>query len=338
MKKNRIYIILALAILVVATAILSYYRLFVQSNLSSTEEVTVCVVRKETIAQNVFNTNGLMLYSERSWQLAARLKKLTVVKPGRYRLKSGMSNNDIIAEFRSGGATTLNLRIDDVSSLEELASKLGNSMLQDSAHFISAFTNDSLLSKLGINPAYVATYIRPNTYEFFWNMTGEAFLRRMLSESDKLWSAARQTACEQQGITKEEVVILASIVKAETGATEEAPRIAGLYLNRLRIGMPLQSDPTAIFGRRKSTQRVYLTDIQSDSPYNTYKFVGLPPGPINFPETIYIDAVLEAEQNNFVFMCAEPGSTGKHRFAKSLSEHERNRKEYVTWLDKKGIR
>jgi len=139
-------------------------------------------------------------------------------------------------------------------------------------------------------------------------------------------------------MSKEEVVILASIVKAETGATEEAPRIAGLYLNRLRTGMPLQSDPTAIFGRRKSTQRVYLTDIQSDSPYNTYKFVGLPPGPINFPETIYIDAVLQAEQNNFVFMCAEPGSTGKHRFAKSLSEHERNRKEYVTWLDKKGLR
>ena len=338
MKKNRIYIIVALTIVIIATAILSYFRVFIQSNLSCTDEVVVCVVRKETAAQNVFTTNGLQLMSERSWQFAARLKKLKVVKPGRYRLKSGMSNNDIIAEFRSGGAATLNLRIDDVSSLEELASKLGNSMLYDSAHFMSAFTNDSLLRALEINPTLMATIIRPNTYEFFWNMTGDAFIRKMQSESDKLWSAARMEACAQRGMSKEEVVILASIVKAETGATEEAPRIAGLYLNRLRIGMPLQSDPTAIFGRRKSTQRVYLTDIQSDSPYNTYKFVGLPPGPINFPETNYIDAVLQAEENGYVFMCAEPGSTGKHRFAKSLSEHERNRKEYVTWLDKKGIR
>jgi len=338
MKKNRIYIIVALTIVIVATGILSYFRLFIQSNLSCTDEMIICVVRKETAAQNVFTTNGLQLISERSWQFAAKLKKLKVVKPGRYRLKSGMSNNDIIAEFRSGGAATLKLRIDDVSSLEELASKLGNSMLYDSAHFMSAFTNDSLLRALEINPTLMATIIRPNTYEFFWNMTGDAFIRKMQSESDKLWSSARKEACAQRGMSKEEVVILASIVKAETGATEEAPRIAGLYLNRLRIGMPLQSDPTAIFGRRKSTQRVYLTDIQSDSPYNTYKFVGLPPGPINFPETNYIDAVLQAEENGFVFMCAEPGSTGKHRFAKSLSEHERNRKEYVTWLDKKGIR
>jgi len=194
MKKNRIYIIVALTIVIVATAILSYFKLFIQSNLSCTDEVVVCVVRKETAAQNVFTTNGLQLISERSWQFTARLKKLKVVKPGRYRLKSGMSNNDIIAEFRSGGAATLNLRIDDVSSLEELASKLGNSMLYDSAHFMSAFTNDSLLRALEINPTLMATIIRPNTYEFFWNMTGDAFIRKMQSESDKLWSAARMEA------------------------------------------------------------------------------------------------------------------------------------------------
>lgn len=338
MKKKRIFLVIGLAALFVVSVIFGYFILFVKSNLAGKEGVTICVVREETEALHVLSNNGLELVSESSWQLAALLKKLRFVKQGRYRLQSGMSNNDIIAEFRSGGVSTLNLRIDDVVSLEELAAKLGNNMLHDSAHFMSAFTNDSLLRSLEIDAAYVATIVRPNTYEFFWNMNGEAFLRKMKSESDKLWTDARMEACGRSNMSREEVVILASIVKAETGATEEAPRIAGLYLNRLRIGMPLQSDPTAIFGRRKSTQRVYLSDIQSESPYNTYKFVGLPPGPINFPETVYIDAVLQAEEHGYVFMCAEPGSTGKHRFAKTLAEHERNRKEYVTWLDKKGIR
>jgi UPF0755 protein len=338
MKKNRTFIFLGITVLLVSIATFSYFMLFIQSNLSVDEGVTICTVREETDARHVFTKNDLQLLNESSWQFATRIKKLKLVKPGRYRLKSGMSNNEIISEFRSGGASTTDLRIDDVISLEELASKLGNNMLRDSAHFMSAFTNDSLLTVLEIDSAFVATIIRPNTYEFFWNMNGEAFLKKMKSESDKLWSAARIEACQQRGMSKEEVVILASIVKAETGAMEEAPRIAALYLNRLRIGMPLQSDPTAIFGRRKSTQRVYLNDIKSDSPYNTYKFVGLPPGPINFPETIYIDAVLQAEEHGYVFMCAEPGSTGKHRFAKTLSEHERNRKEYVMWLDNKGIR
>jgi UPF0755 protein len=338
MKKNRVFIFLGLIVLLVSIAIFSYFILFVQSNLSVDDENIVCVVREETDAQQVFSKSGLQLRNMSSWQFAARLKKLTVVKPGRYRLKSGMSNNEIISEFRSGGASTIDLRIDDVISLEELATKLGNNMLRDSAHFMSAFTNDSLLTVLEIDSALVATIIRPNTYEFFWNMNGEAFLKKMKSESDKLWSPARIEACKRRGMSKEEVVILASIVKAETGAREEAPRIAALYLNRLRIGMPLQSDPTAIFGRRKSTQRVYINDIKSDSPYNTYKFLGLPPGPINFPEMIYIDAVLQAEEHGYVFMCAEPGSTGKHRFAKTLSEHERNRREYISWLDNKGIR
>jgi UPF0755 protein len=338
MNKKRTFLVLGIVITLVVTAIFGYYMLFIKSNLSGKEGVTICVVKEETEALQVLSNNGLELLSESSWQLAAMLKKLRLVKQGRYRLKSGMSNNDIIGEFRSGGVSTLNLRIDDVVSLDELAAKLGNNMLHDSAHFMSVFTNDSLLKALEIDPMHVAAIVRPNTYEFFWNMNGEAFLRKMKSESDKLWTDARIEACSRLSMAREEVVILASIVKAETGATEEAPRIAGLYLNRLRIGMPLQSDPTAIFGRRKSTQRVYLNDIQSDSPYNTYKFVGLPPGPINFPESVYIDAVLKAEEHGFVFMCAEPGSTGKHRFAKSLSEHERNRKEYVTWLDKKGIR
>ena len=140
------------------------------------------------------------------------------------------------------------------------------------------------------------------------------------------------------GLSISEVTTLASIVKAETGQRNEATKIAGLYLNRLRSGIPLQSDPTAIFGRKSNVRRVYLSDIQADSPYNTYKIKGLPPGPINFPEDGYLDAVLQAEEHEYIYMCAEPGGTGKHRFSKNLSEHERNRSEYIAWLNQKEIR
>jgi UPF0755 protein len=155
----------------------------------------------------------------------------------------------------------------------------------------------------------------------------------MKEESTKLWNSSRISSSNQLGLNAHEVITLASIVKAETSNLGEAPRIAGLYLNRLRIGMPLQSDPTALFGRRKSSGRVYLNDIQSDTPYNTYKFAGLPPGPINFPEIPYVDAVLHLEKHPYIYMCAEPGGTGKHRFATNLSEHEQNRAAYIKWLN-----
>jgi UPF0755 protein len=155
----------------------------------------------------------------------------------------------------------------------------------------------------------------------------------MKEESDKLWNSKRTSECELLALSKREVIILASIVKAETSNLAEAPIVAGLYLNRLRIGMPLQSDPTALFGRRKSTGRVYLSDIQSDTPYNTYKFKGLPPGPINFVEDIYIDAVLHPQKHGYIYMCAEPGGTGKHLFATNLHGHEQNRAAYIRWLN-----
>jgi UPF0755 protein len=335
-KSIKSTLLFALLILIGA-AIGSYQFIFNTSNLDCATETCICEVRFTTEAESIFRLNDVKISNATTWNIASRMKSIRQVKPGRYRLTSGMTNNEIIREIRSGGEATLILRIDDVESTEELAGKLGNHLLNDSAHFMQAFSSDSILSKVGINASQLATIIRPNTYEFYWNMSAESFLRRMKSENDKLWTPRRIESCNSLNMTPTDVITLASIVKAETASPEEAPRIAGLYMNRLKTGIPLQSDPTTLFGRRKAAQRVYLSDLQSDSPYNTYKIKGLPPGPINFPETVYIDAVLNAESHAYFYMCAEPGGTGRHRFSANLSEHEKNRREYVSWLNSKGI-
>ena len=311
----------------------AYYFVLAQSNFSAIENNCICQVKHPVAPEDVWSVCNSQIENKTTWQIAAALKRLHVIKPGRYEFKKGMSNNDIVREFRSGGLATLTLRIDDITSLEELSAKLGESLLHDSSHFMSHFSSDSALSTLNIKAGEAASLIRPNTYEFYWNMDGISFLKKMKEGYEKLWNPTRLETCDQLGLSQHEVITLASIVKAETSNLEEAPSIAGLYLNRIRIGMPLQSDPTALFGRRKSTGRVYISDIQSDTPYNTYKFKGLPPGPINFPENSYIDAVLEAEQHSYLYMCAEPGGTGKHRFSSSLAEHERNRAAYIRWLN-----
>jgi UPF0755 protein len=310
-----------------------YYYVFAQSNLPSNEVDCACQVKQPISSEDVWQVCNTAIKNRTTWKIAAKLKRLNMIKPGLYRFKNGMSNNAIVREFRSGGLATVMLRIDDVTSLEELSAKLGQSLLHDSAHFMSCFSNDSLLSSFDSNASQAASLIRPNTYEFYWHMDGASFLKKMKDEYYKLWNVSRLNASKELGLSQHEVITLASIVKAETSNLGEAPLIAGLYLNRLRIGMPLQSDPTALFGRRKSAGRVYLSDIQSDTPYNTYKFRGLPPGPINFPENTYIDAVLKAEQHSYLYMCAEPGATGKHRFSLSLAEHERNRAAYIQWLN-----
>jgi len=330
---SRIKLLIAISLVGLLLTGSFFYVVFIKANLTSIERDLTCQVKQTMSAADICEALNLPVENFATWKIAARLKRLHEIRPGRYQFKKGMSNSDIIREFRSGGLSSVKLRIDDVSSLDELSSRLGQSLMHDSAHFMNCFENDTILSTLGIIKNEVASIIRPNTYEFYWTMDGTSFLKKMKEESDKLWNSTRASECEQLGMSRHEVITLASIVKAETSNLSEAPSIAGLYLNRLRINMPLQSDPTALFGRRKSTGRVYLNDIQSDTPYNTYKFTGLPPGPINFPEGSYIDAVLHAETHRYIYMCAEPGGTGKHRFATNLGEHERNRSAYIRWLN-----
>jgi UPF0755 protein len=333
-KKTLLLLLLTLFLFAAAGIFWSLYS----PNIRLSKEKLVLLIRTETPIEEVVSTNNLEFSSRISWGIATFLKRTNQVNPGRYVVQDRMSNMEFIQLLRSGGRSSLSVRIDDVETLEELSGRLGSVLMHDSVHFVQTFKDAGLLKEIKCDSFRPEVYIRPNTYDFYWDMDGTDFMKRMKSETIRFWNAPRINQASKLGLSISEVTTLASIVKAETGQKNEAPKIAGLYLNRLRSGIPLQSDPTAIFGRRTNARRVYLSDIQAESPYNTYKIKGLPPGPINFPEDVYLDAVLQAEEHEYLYMCAEPGGTGKHRFSKNLSEHERNRSEYIAWLNQKEIR
>ncbi len=269
---------------------------------------------------------------------AAELKRFKTMKPGRYSIKKGMSNNSIINLFRSSQQTPFRVRTDRMKTLEKLAGHLGRELMADSASFMRAFTNPANFADSSFNETTVACMIRPNTYEFYWTISPDEFMERMKGYYRNYWTPERIALAKKQNLTPVEATILASIVKAETTKNQEASKIAGLYLNRLRIGMPLQSDPTAVFGKGiQHVQRV-TDEINHPSAYNTYLNKGLPPGPINFPEEIYIEAVLHPAKHNYLYMCAQPGKTGYHNFAQTFEQHQVYAKQYRNWLDNQGIR
>jgi len=339
-KKKWLWLVLTVFI-VMLTLVCFRYGKILSSNTAFDEKTKVVFIRDtmafETWVNNpdnngVFKNPQLLLRT-------AELKNLKTLNPGRYLIQKGMNSNAIVNMLRIAGQTPLKIRTDNVKTLEELAGKLGKNFRNDSVAFISAFTDKETCAKYGVNPITIACMLMPNTYEFYWTITPAEYLKKMNGIYLNYWTDDNQKKAKDLNLSKTDVSILASIVKAETGKTVEAPKIAGLYLNRLRINMPLQSDPTATFGNAvKNAQRVYFGDFMNDSPYNTYRNAGLPPGPINFPEKVYLDAVLNAEKHSYVYMCAQPGGTGLHNFAKTLDQHNVYSSQYHKWLNQRGIR
>ena len=336
MKKSVKLILLAFGLVLTIVSVFVYHVLF-SSNLEDVQNDITISCRNQKSIEEFIALNQLPVRRSFDFKLACAIKRFSKIKPGNYRFTAGMSNTEIIHHLRSGGIPVVSVRLDSATDIYGIAGVLGASMRYDSTEFITQFLDPFLLDSLQTDSFNVSGLILPNTYEFYWNMSPRAFIQRMMKEQTSFWTSDRKLSAQALSLSEKDVVILASIVKAETATLEEANMIAGLYLNRLRIGMPMQSDPTAIFGTRKNAQRVYLSDIQADNPYNTYKFKGLPPGPINLPEAAYIDAVLEASTHRYIYMCAQPGGTGKHNFAVSLSDHENNRRAYIRWLNSRSI-
>lgn len=339
MRKKSIIIVSAVASIAFIAFIWTYTKIYAPNTAFDDKSVLLFIQEPVELTDWIHGADGRRIVkNESSFLFTATVKKYKLLKPGRYRIKKGMNNNAIINMFRSGSQDPITVRTDDVETIYELAGKLGRQMKQDSLSFINAFTDKATLDSLGFNEYTLPAMFMPNTYEFFWTMTPEDYMKRMKKIYDQYWTDDRKKQSEKIGLSPVEVGTLASIVKAETARNDEAPRIAGLYLNRLRSGIALQSDPTAVFGKTKHTSRVYLSDLENDSPYNTYQRRGLPPGPINFPETVYLDAVLAPERHDYIYMCAQPGATGYHNFARTLDQHNVYRRQYTDWLEKKGIR
>lgn len=276
-----------------------------------------------------------------SFRYVARLKKFgDPVKPGRYRIMDRMSNNQLVNLFRAGLQEPVSVTFNSVRSVDQIISRVCKKIEADSTELSGFLHNETFIrEKLGLREETLLTLFIPNTYEFNWNTSAMQFIERMQTEYKKFWTEERKSKAAALNLSQSQVSILASIVQAEQLThPEERPVIAGLYLNRLKIGMPLQSDPTLIFAAGDfSANRVLNIHKEIDSPYNTYLHTGLPPGPINLPDISSIEAVLNPDKNNYLYMCAKEDFTGYHHFTRSLDEHNRNAAKYRNALNKRKI-
>lgn len=263
----------------------------------------------------------------------------TNIHSGRYLLKEGMNNNELVDLFRSGETVPVKVTFNNVRTKADLAGKISKNLECDSLEVLGLINSPEFVAKYGFNQTTILTLFLPNTYQFNWATTAEKAVKRMATEYKKFWTAERKAKAKKLNLSQSEVAILASIVQAEqTVNADERPRVAGLYINRLRIGMALQSDPTLIYGLGDFTIRRVLNKHKDvNSRYNTYKYKGLPPGPINLPNIKSLDAVLNYESHNYIYMCAKEDFSGYHNFAKNYNQHLIYARKYQRELNKRRI-
>lgn len=261
------------------------------------------------------------------------------IRTGRYAIEPGIGAMQMVRHMRNGQQTPLSLTIPSVRTLDRLAEEVGKRMMMDEDELLDAIEDEEVCKKYGLDTLTIQCLFIPNTYDIYWNVSVEKFLDRMKQESDAFWTEERLSKAKVAGMTKEEVITLASIVDEETANNAEKPMIAGMYINRLKMNMPLQADPTVKYAWQDfELKRIYNKLLNIDSPFNTYKNTGLPPGPIRIPSVAGIDAVLNHAKHNYVYMCAKEDFSGTHNFAVTYAEHLKNAAKYSKALNERGIK
>lgn len=271
----------------------------------------------------------------------ADFKKLpSHIHEGRYTIKAGMTYNELINYFRSAQIDVVNVDFHSIRTKDELAERVSTQIEASKESILDLLNDDKYMGKFGLNSENSLVLFLPNKYEMYWNTDAEQFVARMAKEFKKFWTDERKAKAKSLNLSQSEVIILASIVQAEQSKiTTEWPVIAGLYLNRLKIGMPLQSDPTVVYAHGNfNMNRVYRVHLDIDSPYNTYRRTGLPPGPIYLARKDAIDAVLNAANHNYFYMCASGDGSYGHNFACTYSDHLKNARMYTQKLNQQGIK
>lgn len=341
-KKTLIALVVVLALSIAAAAAFFYQKAFRTNTLPEAlmDDPFVYIRNADTFDDIVaqLKTRGLLRDIESFRWLAEFLEYDKQVRPGRYRLNKGMSNKDLILLLRSGKQEPLRITYRSIRTLEEFCGKTGALLEADSASLMEAFTDAAFVEKYGLNRRNALSLILPDTYEFYWNTTASSFVEKMGKYYLEFWNEERTALAAALGLNRAEVAVLASIVQQESSKPDEWPVIAGVYLNRYRKGMKLQADPTVVFANNDfSIRRVRSKHLAVDSPYNTYKYTGLPPGPIYLPTKACMDAVLRADSHSYFYFCARPDGSGYHDFAKSFEEHLRNARNYQKRLNERGI-
>jgi UPF0755 protein len=332
---------------IVVMAVFAYYvysNLFIPNTAFNNKEAHIYIPTDATYEQVRVDLIPLLKDMETFDKVAAKKGYSSNIKSGHFIIKKGGNNNDIINSIRTGNVP-IDIKFNNQERLENLAGHLSQQMEPDSISFLKAMRDSNFYSASGFNEDTALGMYVPNTYEVYWNTSPQAFRDKMLKAYKTFWSPSRKAKAKKLKMTPAQVMSLAAIVQKETAKEDERPRVAGVYLNRISKGMLLQADPTVIFAKKKNEnnfnqviKRVLYKDLVINSPYNTYQNVGVPPGPIAMPDVSSINAVLNAEQHNYLFFVADVTNFGYHKFAKNLAGHNRNKSDYVAWVNKNGVK
>ncbi len=333
MKKRKIFAVFLVVFTVLLTTFSFYgYQIVRSPNILVDKNDRILLIPEGADFSSVRDTLYKYDYVQDivSFSFIAKLMDYDVsVKPGRYRLKKNMSNVEAIRLLRAGIQEPTYITFNNLRLIEDLAARITQTIEMSPAAFLSTLNRYVKENKKGFNDNTVLCLFIPNTYEVYWNISPDALISRMEEEYERFWNETRIEKAATLGLTPVEMSILASIVQAEASNVDEGPVIAGLYLNRLRKNMYLQADPTLVYASGDfALKRVLNVHKQIDSPYNTYKYKGLPPGPINLPEIWAIDAILDYQPHNYIYMCAKEDFSGYHNFATNLRDHNRNAARY----------
>ena len=343
MLKKIFYLFLILAIVGCIAAYWAYNTIYTPNTSFETEIVNI------QIPKNSSYTDVLNLIEEKQWlndytsfdRVAGWMNyKRNIVPSGNFELTKGWNNKELVSKLRSGIQEPKSITFNNVRTIEELMGPISIDINLDSAELVNYFTDPQTLSNLGYTKETILTLFIPNTYQMYWDVSIDELTKKMVNEHISFWNQKnRKEKFQALGMTEAEVYTLASIVEKESQYGPERPIIAGLYLNRIKKGIHLQADPTVVFANGDfGLRRVLNKHLEFDSPYNTYKYPGLPPGPIYMPSIQSIDAVLNPKKHDYIFMCAKPGFGTQHAFAKTLRGHNKNANIYRTWLNQQGIK
>ncbi|PTM01683.1 MAG: endolytic transglycosylase MltG [Bacteroidetes bacterium] len=343
--KKILYAVVLIGLIVCAYFAYFVYNAMLAPNTNfSNNEAYIYISANDTF-ENVREQLKPLLEDIETFDALSKQKKYTEnVKPGKYRITNGMTNNDIINSIRSNNIP-IKLSFNNQNSIEELAGRIAFQIDADSMSLVDAMNDEAFNKKNGFTEATRLGMYLPNSYEVFWNTSAEDFRDRMLKEYNRFWTDAKIAKAKAIGLNRDEVMALASIVYEESKQPIEQPRIAGVYINRLKNKWPLQADPTLKFAAYQLPQykntvikRVLNVHKEINSPYNTYKNAGLPPGLIAMPDISAINAVINYEGHDYFYFAADAKKPGFHKFAKTLAQHNQNAREYQLYLSQQGIR
>lgn len=331
---RRIIGIVLLALIVVGGIIgfNLYQRVFAPNVPASLASEYVYIPSNSTFEEVVEQLSSSKIIKDKSsfiWTAERMKYPKNPMRAGRFKITPRMSNYRLIQLLRGGAQSPLRIAVQNKWAIDDVAGLFAQYLEADSLDFLKTFQDEAFLSEFGLNKATAMTAFLPDSYDFYWTETPKKVFNKMISYRDKFWNEDRLQKAANLGLSKEEVYTLASIVQKETNQNDEKARIAGVYLNRLKKGMRLEADPTAKFASGNyKLSRVLYSHLEIDSPYNTYMYAGLPPGPIYMSTKTSIDKTLNAEDHNYIYFCAKPGGTGYHAFAVTYTQHLANAARY----------